>query len=62
MLTYLSIPVFNFPFDHLQVSKYLIEGLQRAIYSLNEVASLREKYVLGPLVTRRVAAAAASGV
>ncbi|KAH7671006.1 Exocyst complex component Sec10-like protein [Dioscorea alata] len=44
-----------------QVSKYLIEGLQRAIYSLNEVASLREKYVLGPLVTRRVAAAAASG-
>lgn len=43
-----------------QVSLYITEGLERARDSLTEAAALREKFVLGTLVSRRVAAAAAS--
>ncbi|WCJ22707.1 exocyst complex component sec10 [Euphorbia peplus] len=43
-----------------QVSKYITEGLERARDSLTEAASLRERFVLGTNLSRRVAAAAAS--
>ncbi|KAK9144987.1 hypothetical protein Sjap_004890 [Stephania japonica] len=43
-----------------QVSQYITEGLERARESLNEAAALRERFVLGTSVSRRVAAAAAS--
>ncbi|XP_042394819.1 exocyst complex component 5-like [Zingiber officinale] len=43
-----------------QVSRYLTEGLERARESLNEAASLRDRFVIGASVSRRVAAAAAS--
>lgn len=43
-----------------QVSQYLTEGLDRARESLNEAAALRDRYVIGTSVSRRVAAAAAS--
>lgn len=43
-----------------QVSQYITEGLERARDSLTEAASLRERYVLGTSMSRRVAAAAAS--
>ncbi|CAD6267934.1 unnamed protein product [Miscanthus lutarioriparius] len=43
-----------------QVSQYLTEGLDRARESLNEAQALRDRYVIGTSVSRRVAAAAAS--
>ncbi|CAN7068446.1 unnamed protein product [Brassica rapa subsp. trilocularis] len=43
-----------------QVSLYITEGLERARDGLSEAASLRERFVLGTSVSRRVAAAAAS--
>ncbi|CAI9095527.1 OLC1v1031508C2 [Oldenlandia corymbosa var. corymbosa] len=43
-----------------QVSQYITEGLERARDSLTEAAALRERFVLGTSVSRRVAAAAAS--
>jgi len=43
-----------------QVSQYLTEGLDRARESLNEAATMRDRYVIGSSVSRRVAAAAAS--
>ncbi|XP_065859757.1 exocyst complex component SEC10b [Euphorbia lathyris] len=43
-----------------QVSKYVTEGLERARESLTEAAALRERFVLGTNLSRRVAAAAAS--
>ncbi|XP_073007870.1 exocyst complex component 5-like [Typha latifolia] len=43
-----------------QVSQYLTEGLERARESLNEAAALRDRFVIGTSVSRRVAAAAAS--
>ncbi|XP_021644134.2 exocyst complex component SEC10b isoform X1 [Hevea brasiliensis] len=43
-----------------QVGQYLTEGLERARDSLTEAAALRERFVLGTIVTRRVATAAAS--
>ncbi|RVW47047.1 Exocyst complex component SEC10a [Vitis vinifera] len=43
-----------------QVSQYITEGLERARDSLNEAAVLRERFMLGTSVSRRVAAAAAS--
>ncbi|RZC01386.1 Exocyst complex component SEC10a isoform B [Glycine soja] len=43
-----------------QVSQYIADGLERARDSLTEAANLRERFVLGTSVTRRVAAAAAS--
>ncbi|KAG1363387.1 Exocyst complex component 5 [Cocos nucifera] len=43
-----------------QVSQYLTEGLERARESLNEAAALRDKFLIGTSVSRRVAAAAAS--
>ncbi|KAF9594498.1 hypothetical protein IFM89_031616 [Coptis chinensis] len=43
-----------------EVSQYITEGLERARDSLNEAAALRERFVLGTIVSRRVAAAAAS--
>ncbi|XP_030963287.1 exocyst complex component SEC10b [Quercus robur] len=43
-----------------QVSQYITEGLERARDSLTEAANLREKFVLGSNLSRRVAAAAAS--
>ncbi|XP_059635018.1 exocyst complex component SEC10b-like isoform X2 [Cornus florida] len=43
-----------------QVGQYITEGLERARDSLTEAAALREKFVLGSNLTRRVAAAAAS--
>lgn len=46
----------------LQVSQYIADGLERARDSLTEAANLRERFVLGTSVTRRVAAAAASAV
>lgn len=46
----------------LQVSLYITEGLERARESLTEAAALRERFVLGTSVSRRVAAAAASAV
>lgn len=49
-------------FKLFQVSIYITEGLERARDSLTEAASLRERFVLGTSVSRRVAAAAASAV
>lgn len=46
----------------LQVSQYITDGLERARDSLTEAAALRERFVLGTSVSRRVAAAAASAV
>ncbi|XP_075478657.1 exocyst complex component SEC10b-like [Primulina tabacum] len=43
-----------------QVSLYITEGLERARDSLTEAAALRERFVLGTIVSRRVAAAASS--
>ncbi|XP_008807526.1 exocyst complex component 5 [Phoenix dactylifera] len=43
-----------------QISQYLTEGLERARESLNEAAALRDRFVIGTSVSRRVAAAAAS--
>lgn len=43
-----------------QASQYLTEGLERARESLNEAASLRDRFMIGTSVSRRVAAAAAS--
>lgn len=43
-----------------QVSQYTTDGLERARDSLTEAAALRERFVLGTSVSRRVAAAAAS--
>ncbi|KAH6813435.1 exocyst complex component sec10 [Perilla frutescens var. frutescens] len=43
-----------------QVSLYITEGLERARDSLTEAAALRERFVIGTSVSRRVAAAAAS--
>ncbi|XP_058743795.1 exocyst complex component SEC10b [Vicia villosa] len=43
-----------------QVSQYVAEGLERARDGLTEAANLRERFVLGTSVSRRVAAAAAS--
>jgi len=43
-----------------QASQYLTEGLERVRESLNEAAALREKFIIGASVSRRVAAAAAS--
>ncbi|XP_043716679.1 exocyst complex component SEC10b-like isoform X2 [Telopea speciosissima] len=43
-----------------QVGQYITEGLERAREGLNEAAALRERFVLGTSVSRRVAAAAAS--
>ncbi|XP_022738905.1 exocyst complex component SEC10b-like isoform X2 [Durio zibethinus] len=43
-----------------QVSQYITDGLERARDSLTEAAGLRERFVLGTSVSRRVAAAAAS--
>ncbi|GAB4849653.1 Exocyst complex component 5 [Ancistrocladus abbreviatus] len=43
-----------------QVSQYITEGLERARDGLTEAAALRERFVLGTSVSRRVAAAAAS--
>lgn len=49
-------------FFTFQVSQYITEGLERARDSLTEAAALRERFVLGTSVSRRVAAAAASAV
>lgn len=46
----------------IQVGQYITEGLDRARDSLTEAAALRERFVLGTSVSRRVAAAAASAV
>ncbi|KAB5527139.1 hypothetical protein DKX38_020986 [Salix brachista] len=43
-----------------EVGQYITEGLERARDGLTEAAALRERYVLGTSVSRRVAAAAAS--
>jgi hypothetical protein len=43
-----------------QVSQYITEGLERSRDNLTEAATLRERFVLGTSVSRRVAAAAAS--
>lgn len=43
-----------------QVSIYITDGLERARDSLTEAAALRERFVIGTSVSRRVAAAAAS--
>ncbi|KAF7826100.1 exocyst complex component SEC10b [Senna tora] len=43
-----------------QVSKYIVEGLEKARDGLTEAANLREKFLLGTSVSRRVAAAATS--
>ncbi|XP_061340848.1 exocyst complex component SEC10b [Gastrolobium bilobum] len=43
-----------------QVSQYIADGLERARDSLTEAANLRERFVLGTNLSRRVAAAAAS--
>ncbi|CAK9177790.1 unnamed protein product [Ilex paraguariensis] len=43
-----------------QVSLYITDGLERSRDSLTEAAALRERFVLGTSVSRRVAAAAAS--
>ncbi|KAL3814305.1 hypothetical protein ACJIZ3_015573 [Penstemon smallii] len=51
-------PVFTCLLD--QVSLYITEGLERARDSLTEAAAMRERFVLGTSVSRRVAAAAAS--
>lgn len=44
------------------MSIYITEGLERARDGLSEAAALRERFVLGTSVSRRVAAAAASAV
>ncbi|KAK8981385.1 hypothetical protein V6N11_027807 [Hibiscus sabdariffa] len=44
----------------VQVSQYITDGLERARDSLTEAAAMRERFVLGTSVSRRVAAAAAS--
>ncbi|KAL8114109.1 exocyst complex component SEC10b [Apium graveolens] len=51
-------PMFTCLLD--QVSQYTTEGLERARESLTEAAALRERFVLGTNLSRRVAAAAAS--
>jgi len=43
-----------------QVSQYTTEGLERTREALNDAAALRERFVIGSSVSRRVAAAAAS--
>ncbi|XP_031480056.1 exocyst complex component SEC10b [Nymphaea colorata] len=43
-----------------QVSQYTTEGLEKTREGLNEAAALRERFVIGTSVSRRVAAAAAS--
>ncbi|XP_058096195.1 exocyst complex component SEC10b-like [Magnolia sinica] len=43
-------------------NQYITDGLERARESLNEAAALRERFVIGTSVSRRVAAAAASAV
>ncbi|XP_047971420.1 exocyst complex component SEC10b isoform X1 [Salvia hispanica] len=43
-----------------QVSLYITEGLERSRDSLTEAAALRERFVIGTSMSRRVAAAAAS--
>ncbi|GLJ08267.1 hypothetical protein SUGI_0085180 [Cryptomeria japonica] len=43
-----------------QVSQYTTEGLERTREALNDAAALRERFVIGTSVSRRVAAAAAS--
>ncbi|OMO96275.1 Exocyst complex component Sec10-like protein [Corchorus olitorius] len=43
-----------------QVSQYITDGLERARDSLTEASALRERFVIGTSVSRRVAAAAAS--
>ncbi|KAL4199583.1 hypothetical protein AMTRI_Chr03g51900 [Amborella trichopoda] len=43
-----------------QVSQYTTEGLERTREALNEAAALRERFVIGASVSKRVAAAAAS--
>ncbi|BBN08731.1 exocyst complex component 5 [Marchantia polymorpha subsp. ruderalis] len=43
-----------------QVSQYTTEGLERAQEALNEAAALRERFMLGTSVSRRVMAAAAA--
>ncbi|KAJ4843879.1 Exocyst complex component S10b [Turnera subulata] len=43
-----------------QVGQYITDGLERARDGLTEAAALRERFVLGTSVSRRVAAAAAS--
>ncbi|XP_059456107.1 exocyst complex component SEC10b [Corylus avellana] len=43
-----------------QVSQYITEGLERAREGLTEAANLRERFMLGASLSRRVAAAAAS--
>lgn len=53
---------FIFILSYLQVSQYITDGLERARDSLTEAAALRERFVLGTSVSRRVAAAAASAV
>jgi len=45
-----------------QVSQYTTEGLERTREALNDAAALRERFVIGSSVSRRVAAAAASAV
>ena len=40
----------------------IVSGLERARESLNEAAALRERFMLSTIVSRRVAAAAASSV
>lgn len=50
------------PFHLFQVSLYITEGLERSRDSLTEAAALRERFVLGTSMSRRVAAAAASAV
>nr|DAD48679.1 TPA_asm: hypothetical protein HUJ06_018616 [Nelumbo nucifera] len=43
-----------------QVSQYIRDGLERARDGLNDAAALRERFLLGTNISRRVAAAAAS--
>ncbi|XP_062155726.1 exocyst complex component SEC10b [Alnus glutinosa] len=43
-----------------QVSQYITEGLERAREGLTDAANLRERFMIGTSVSRRVAAAAAS--
>lgn len=57
-----SILFSSVPSFLLQVSQYTTEGLERARDSLTEAAALRERFVLGTNLSRRVAAAAASAV
>ena len=62
MLAYLLDNCFDRMLTSLQVSQYLTGGLERARESLNEAAALRDRFVIGASVSRRVAAAAASAV